>query len=68
MILLIILLIYIISVVGIANKYVGKNIEPNFWSIIFLFVPILNTIFAIKVFSIADLKKIKNSYKEFRHR
>ena len=66
---IILLLIYVISIITIANKYEEKNIEPNFWSLSFIIVPILNTIFAIKISSISDFKKcikeIKNSYKKF---
>lgn len=69
---LIILFIYVISIIIIANKYEERDIEPNFWSITFIFIPILNTIFAIKISSIPDfkkgIKKVKNSYKEFMNK
>lgn len=66
---ILLLFIYGISIIIISNKYEEKNIEPNFWSITFLIIPIFNTIFAIKVLAISDFKNfikgIKNSYKKF---
>lgn len=70
MISLIFILIYFVSVVIVGGRYAKKYITPGFWSILFLFTPILNTILAIKFFNLKDyktyLKNLKTSFKEFR--
>lgn len=70
MISLIFILIYFASVVIVGGRYAKKYITPGFWSILFLFTPILNTILAIKFFNLKDykthFKNLKTSFKEFK--
>ena len=43
-----IFVIWVISIILVGDIYYNKDIEPGFWPIIGLCVPIINTIIAIK--------------------
>ena len=56
------IIVYIISISSLAELYINKNIDPSFWSIILLLLPIVNTYIAIKF---GGMKLSIKSFKEF---
>lgn len=46
------ILVWIISILLAIAVMIRKNIEPNFWSWLFVLLPIVNTFIAIKYFRV----------------
>lgn len=53
--------IYVLSVIFLGGYYGENNVSPNFWSVVSLFVPIVNSILLIYL-SLKDKERIKKFF------
>ena len=51
-------IVYVISIVLLVEIYVEKYIDPSFWSVSILLIPILNTLMVIKYGNYNNFKNL----------